>query len=120
MNRKRCKFHHRLRVYLPMILLSHRLRHIYTHFWQVHYFELQHELLQTNGFCCFISDQDKNISSFVATFLYKFLQTKAILQKVFSNHTHMIVYLPEKCVVMTYSRHTRKTTNTPSCTTVYF
>ena len=89
-----------------------------------------------NGFCGFISDQDKNITSFVAWnkqdnfFLYISVNqgnlAKSFLKiAVYLTFPYLIpykiphVYLPEMSVRKTYPSHPRKTRNTPSCTSMY-
>ena len=65
--------YHRLRIHRcatgdtsPMISLSHELRHIHTHFRQLYLFEFQWKCITEKWFLPFISDQDKNTTSFLA------------------------------------------------------
>ena len=93
-------------------------------------------VLQKNGFCRFISDQDKNITSFVAWniqdnfFLYISVNqgnlAKSFLKiAVYLTFPDLIpykisnVYLSEMSVRMTYPSNPRKTRNTPSCKSIY-
>ena len=87
--------HHRLRIHRcatrytsPMISLSHGLRHIHTHFWQVHSFEFQYKCITEKCILPFYKrpGQKHNFTcclKYAATSFYKYLRTKAILWKVF-------------------------------------
>ena len=92
-------------------------------------------VLQKNVFCRFISDQDKNITSFVAwnvqgNFLLSVSANQGNLAEsflkiaVYLTFPYLIpykilhLYLPEMSVRMTYPSHPRKTRNTPSCTSI--
>ena len=136
---------HRLRIHRcatrytsPMISLSHRLRHIHTHFWQVHSFEFQYKCItekcilpfykrpgQKHNFTCclkyagqlpFINTVSANQGNLVESFLkiavyltFPYLIPYKILH----------LYSPEMSVRMTYPSHPRTTRNTPSCTSMY-
>ena len=84
----------------------------------------------------FISDQDKNVTSFVAWSIQSnfFLEISAnqgnFAESFFRIAVHLTfsylipykilhLYLPEMSVRMTYPIHPRKTRNTPSCTSMY-
>ena len=77
--------------------------------------------------CGFIRDQDRNITSLVATSFYNCLRTKAIcFSKItaYLTFSYVIpykishVYLPGMRVRMTYPSHPLGTRNTPSCTSI--
>ena len=83
------------------------------------------KVLQKN--CGFIRDQDRNMTSLVATSFYNCLRTKAIcFSKItaYLTFSYVIpykishVYLPGMRVRMTYPSHPRGTRNTPSCTSI--
>ena len=114
------------------IAVSRATSHPHAHFWPVHYFEFQYKCITEKWFCRFISDQDKNITSFVARNIQgNFILNQGNLGKnslkiaVYLTFPYPIpykislVFLPETTVRMTYPSHPRKTRNTPSCTSAY-
>ena len=76
----RACYGHRLRIHRcatrdtsPMISVSHRLRHIHTHFWQAHLFKFLNKCIKEKWFlrfCRFISDQDIHCLKYTGQLLF--------------------------------------------------
>ena len=118
-----------------MILLSYGLRHIHTHFWQVHVFEFQYKCITEKGFLLLYKRPEQNTTSFVSWnirgnfFLYTSVNQGNLAESfkiaVYLTFSYLIpykilhVYLPEMSVLKTYLSHPRKARNTPSFTSMY-